>query len=152
MNKKIIIGSRGSKLSLAYANKVKDLILGLDLVNEKEKVMSSLVEFLDIELDQILFSPTKGNGKIKWLGNAASGEKKNRVDTFEKNKYRRILSLNEITKIEFSLRKEMNYLNYSLDEKYEKTNSYPLLMMKNYLRKRRDSITHSRLSKKIKYN
>ncbi len=36
MNKKIIIGSRGSKLSLAYANKVKDLILGLDLVNEKE--------------------------------------------------------------------------------------------------------------------
>ncbi len=36
MNKKIIIGSRGSKLSLAYANKVKDLILGLDLVNEKK--------------------------------------------------------------------------------------------------------------------
>ena len=36
MNKKIIIGSRGSKLSLAYANKVKDLILGLDLAHKKK--------------------------------------------------------------------------------------------------------------------
>ena len=30
MNNKITIGSRGSKLSLAYANKVKDLILDCD--------------------------------------------------------------------------------------------------------------------------
>jgi len=30
MNNKIIIGSRGSKLSLAYANKVKNLISSFD--------------------------------------------------------------------------------------------------------------------------
>ena len=30
MLNKIIIGSRGSKLSLAYANKVKDLILNIE--------------------------------------------------------------------------------------------------------------------------
>ena len=31
MNNKITIGSRGSKLSLAYANKVKKLISNLDV-------------------------------------------------------------------------------------------------------------------------
>ena len=36
MSNKIIIGSRGSKLSLAYANKVKDLISGLDLAHKKK--------------------------------------------------------------------------------------------------------------------
>ena len=36
MDNKIIIGSRGSKLSLAYANKVKDLISGLDLAHKKK--------------------------------------------------------------------------------------------------------------------
>ncbi len=36
MNNTITIGSRGSKLSLAYTNKVKDLILNLHLVNKKE--------------------------------------------------------------------------------------------------------------------
>ena len=32
MNNKIIIGSRGSKLSLAYANRVKNLISNIDLI------------------------------------------------------------------------------------------------------------------------
>ena len=36
MNNKITIGSRGSKLSLAYANKVKNLISKLDLIFDKE--------------------------------------------------------------------------------------------------------------------
>ena len=36
MSNKIIIGTRGSKLSLAYANKVKNLILNLRLVNKKQ--------------------------------------------------------------------------------------------------------------------
>jgi|TARA_B100001029_G_C14996945_1_gene415605 hydroxymethylbilane synthase len=36
MNNKITIGSRGSKLSLAYTNKVKDLILNLNIINKKE--------------------------------------------------------------------------------------------------------------------
>ena len=35
MSNKITIGSRGSKLSLAYANKVKNLISGLDSINGK---------------------------------------------------------------------------------------------------------------------
>ena len=36
MLNKIIIGSRGSKLSLAYANKVKDHILNTDQSTVKE--------------------------------------------------------------------------------------------------------------------
>ena len=35
MNNKIIIGSRGSKLSLAYANKVKNLISNIVLIGNK---------------------------------------------------------------------------------------------------------------------
>ena len=36
MNNKIIIGSRGSKLALAYANKVKNLISSFDPSIEKK--------------------------------------------------------------------------------------------------------------------
>ena len=36
MSKRIIIGSRGSKLSLAYANKVKNLILNFNSAIEKK--------------------------------------------------------------------------------------------------------------------
>ena len=47
-----------------------------DLVENKESIIKSVANFLDIKLNDILFIPTKGNGKIKWLGNAASGNKK----------------------------------------------------------------------------
>ena len=42
MSKKIIIGSRGSKLSLAYANKVKDLIVGLGKVGDREIAIETI--------------------------------------------------------------------------------------------------------------
>ena len=42
MNNKITIGTRGSKLSLAYANKVKNLILNLKLDNIKEIKIKSI--------------------------------------------------------------------------------------------------------------
>ena len=42
MNSKIIIGSRGSKLSLAYAKKVKNLILDLDLPSRKEIIIEPI--------------------------------------------------------------------------------------------------------------
>ena len=49
MNKKIIIGSRGSNLSLAYANKVKSLIL------EKES---------DFDKDNITIKTIKTSGLV----------------------------------------------------------------------------------------
>ena len=42
MNNKITIGSRGSKLSLAYANKVKNLISKLDLISEKKLIIKTI--------------------------------------------------------------------------------------------------------------
>ncbi len=42
MSKKIIIGTRGSKLSLAYANKVKNLIVGLDKVGDIEITIETI--------------------------------------------------------------------------------------------------------------
>ena len=42
MSKKITIGSRGSKLSLAYANKVKNLIVGQDKVDNREILIETI--------------------------------------------------------------------------------------------------------------
>ena len=42
MNNKIIIGTRGSKLSLAYANKVKDLIISLSTINSKSITIETI--------------------------------------------------------------------------------------------------------------
>ena len=42
MNNKITIGTRGSKLSLAYANKVKNLILNLKLDNTLEIIIETI--------------------------------------------------------------------------------------------------------------
>ena len=42
MNNKIIIGTRGSKLSLAYANKVKNLIVGQDKVENMEILIETI--------------------------------------------------------------------------------------------------------------
>ncbi len=42
MNNKITIGSRGSKLSLAYANKVKNLISNLGVINGKKLIISTI--------------------------------------------------------------------------------------------------------------
>ena len=42
MLNKIIIGSRGSKLSLAYANKVKDLISNIDLTVGKKIIIETI--------------------------------------------------------------------------------------------------------------
>ena len=57
MLNKIIIGSRGSKLSLAYANKVKDLILNIDLTEGKkvtiETVQTSGDLFKDKKISEI---------------------------------------------------------------------------------------------------
>ncbi len=57
MLNKIIIGSRGSKLSLAYANKVKDLILNIDLTAGKkvtiETVQTSGDLFKDKKISEI---------------------------------------------------------------------------------------------------
>ena len=57
MLNKIIIGSRGSKLSLAYANKVKDLISNIDLTEGKkvtiETVQTSGDLFKDKKISEI---------------------------------------------------------------------------------------------------
>ena len=57
MLNKIIIGSRGSKLSLAYANKVKDLISNIDLTAGKkvtiETVQTSGDLFKDKKISEI---------------------------------------------------------------------------------------------------
>ena len=42
MNKKIIIGARSSKLSLAYVNKVKQLILQLKATNKTEIIIKTI--------------------------------------------------------------------------------------------------------------
>ena len=42
MSNKLIIGCRGSKLSLAYANKVKDLILNVDSDNIKKYLYETI--------------------------------------------------------------------------------------------------------------
>ena len=121
-----------------------------DLVENKESIIKSVANFLNIKLNDILFIPTKGNGKIKWLGNAASGRKKTTIDSLEKEKYKRVLTLNEIGAIEQNLKKEMNYLNYSLDKEDTKFIPNLSLKTKNFLRKHRDKHYHNNILKKIK--
>ena len=53
MNNKITIGSRGSKLSLAYANKVKDLISNIDLTASKEITIETIKIFILVKICQI---------------------------------------------------------------------------------------------------
>jgi len=52
MKNKIIIGSRGSKLSLAYANKVKDLISSFDPSKEKEITIETIKTSGDLFKDK----------------------------------------------------------------------------------------------------
>jgi len=52
MNNKITIGSRGSKLSLAYANKVKNLILSFDPAIEKKIIIETIKTSGDLFQDK----------------------------------------------------------------------------------------------------
>ena len=52
MLNKIIIGSRGSKLSLAYANKVKGLISNIDLTVDKEIIIETIKTSGDLFQDK----------------------------------------------------------------------------------------------------
>ena len=52
MNNKINIGSRGSKLSLAYANKVKDLISNIDLTTGKKITIETIKTSGDLFQDK----------------------------------------------------------------------------------------------------
>ena len=52
MLNKIIIGSRGSKLSLAYANKVKDLISNIDLTAGKKITIKTIKTSGDLFQDK----------------------------------------------------------------------------------------------------
>ena len=52
MNNKITIGSRGSKLSLAYANKVKDLISNIDSTAGKKITIETIKTSGDLFQDK----------------------------------------------------------------------------------------------------
>ena len=52
MLNKIIIGTRGSKLSLAYANKVKGLISNIDLALEKKITIEAIKTSGDLFKDK----------------------------------------------------------------------------------------------------
>ena len=52
MNNKITIGSRGSKLSLAYANKVRDLISNIDLTAGKKVTIETIKTSGDLFQDK----------------------------------------------------------------------------------------------------
>ena len=119
-----------------------------DLVENKESIIKSVANFLDIKLNDILFIPTKGNGK-KMAWECCLRKKKKIIDSLEKKKYKRILTLNEIGAIEQNLKKEMNYLNYSLDKKDAKFIPNLSLKTKNFLRKHRDKHFHNKILRKI---
>ena len=93
--------------------------------------------------------PPKGNGSVKWLGNAASGQKKNNVDKIDRKKYLSILTRKEINEIESLLTLEMNYLGYKLTSKPSDQFIYPLSRMKNFFRKIKHDITDKRLAKAL---
>ena len=52
MSNKITIGSRGSKLSLAYANKIKDLISNIDLTADKAIIIETVKTSGDLFQDK----------------------------------------------------------------------------------------------------
>ena len=52
MNNKITIGSRGSKLSLAYANKVKGLISNIDSTTGKKITIETIKTSGDLFQDK----------------------------------------------------------------------------------------------------
>ena len=56
MNNKIILGARGSKLSMAYANKVKNMILDQNIISGK-----------NIEIQTIQTSGDLFQNKKKWV-------------------------------------------------------------------------------------
>ena len=118
-----------------------------DLVMEQSKTMSKIISFLNIDYDKTLLNPTKGNGSVKWLGNAASGIKKNNVDKIDRKKYLSILNKEEINEIESLLSFEMNYLGYKLTSKPSAQFIYPLSRIKNFFRKIKHGIIDKRLAK-----
>ena len=54
-----------------------------DLVENKESIIKS-IQFLNIKLNDILFIPTKGNGRKNGLGMLPQEEKKTKIDSLEK--------------------------------------------------------------------
>jgi hypothetical protein len=139
--------------ALYYENKLNEsqclIIKYEDLVSEKKKVMNKVASFLGISYDKILLEPTKGNGTKKWMGNPASGIKKNHVDTREKNKYRTILTNKEINEIEHLLSHQMQSLNYIMENKNTNYYFYPISRFKNKIRHFKINQYESRIITKV---
>ena len=57
MNRKIIIGSRGSKLAMLYAEKAKDKILKIANFSEEDVIIKKITtkgdEFQDVRLSEV---------------------------------------------------------------------------------------------------
>lgn len=120
-----------------------------ELVSNQEKNMSNIASFLEIQFNDSILTPTKGHGHVSWLGNAATGKKKQGIDSNEKNKYEKYLSYKEINKIETLLEKEMNWIGYNLKTKPRSKINFPISIAKNQIRKYKYSIKGQLLVNKV---
>jgi hypothetical protein len=98
-----------------------------DLIQNPQKVMQSIAQFLRIEFLPGLLVPTKGFGKVPWSGNAVSGKKQQGIFQDASNKWLHSLRVQEVSAIEGLLHDEMEAVGYSLSQAVQNT---PLLSVK----------------------
>jgi len=120
-----------------------------ELVSNKEKNISKIASFLEIHFNDSLLTPTKGHGYVDWYGNAATGKKKQGIDSNEKNKYEKYLSNKEINKIESLLEEHMKWLGYNLKTNPRSKINFPISVTKNQIRKYKYSIKEQSLVKTV---
>lgn len=84
-----------------------------DLISEPETTVRTLCNFLSIEFDEILLSPTK-NGQI-WKGNSMFGDNHVKIHQYSYKRYLKHLTKDEIQTIEGYLYNEMKCVGYKPD-------------------------------------
>lgn len=84
-----------------------------DLVSDPQACLADLVRFLGIADHPILHQPTKGAGCIPWGGNAADGSKTFQVHASSHQKWRDLLTEDQVSTLERLLYSEMRWVGYA---------------------------------------
>ena len=113
-----------------------------DLIGNLHRVLADLVEFLEIEHCEILTSPTKGQGKVLWGGNPASGQKQSGVYSSSHGQWLSYLSNEEVKCIESMLFSEMKAFDYELVTDVSELPKHNVMKIRNIMREVRLNLFH----------
>ena len=99
-----------------------------DVVSNPDKMMASILAFLDLDPHEITATPTKGHGRVPWGGNPESGKKEFKVYSSASGKWKSRLSQQEVSAIENLLHHEMAIAGY--ERSGAKLRWYPMMRVK----------------------